>query len=101
MENLIRKYLVKNPNTAIAIKVISFLSWIGYIIIASANNVLIEAYLFSIGITVVSYFIFSKKAPLNPKAFSNNRNSQSFDERSTDNHYLSVFFTSPSRLVGE
>ncbi len=99
METIIRKLSSNNPGNTLTIKFIAFISWIGYIIIASAYNVLIEAYLFSIGIGVIGYFIFNRKQPLSSKQSSNNKDSHQSGASSSEHNYLSVFFIGSAKIA--
>ena len=78
----------------VALKVMAFLSWIIYIGIAFANNMMIEAFVFSVGLVIISYLIIGRKPPRNRKKSSANKNSLESKEESSSQNYLSVFFHS-------
>lgn len=73
-------------------KVMAFLSWIIYIGFAFANNIMIEAFVFSIGLVIISYLIFGRKPPRNQQKSGPIKNSQASKEKSSSHNYLSVFF---------
>ena len=83
-----------NSKNIVAIKVMAFLSWIIYIGIAFANNMMIEAFVFSVGLVIISYLIIGRKSPGKQKKSSANMNSQASKEESSSQNYLSVFFHS-------
>ena len=83
-----------NSKNIVAIKVMAFLSWIIYIGIAFANNMMIEAFVFSVGLVIISYLIIGRKSPGKQKKSSANKNSQESKEESSSQNYLSVFFHS-------
>ena len=79
-------------NSIVAIKAISFFVWISLIAIATANGMLIESFLLSAGLGIMSYFIFGITARGESDKSSKHDNSGGEDNGSTSHNYLSVFF---------
>ena len=76
----------------VAVKVMAFLSWIIYIGIAFANNMMIEAFIFSVGLVIIGYFIFGRKTQRKQQVSPSIYNTRESKEISASQNYLSVFF---------
>ena len=97
MKTEIRSQSKAVSTTFLGIKIIVFISWLLYMVLANTFDILIEAYLVSIGLGVVSYFVFGKKLLRKNDTPPNNNRVHSLNEYSSSNNYLSVFFHSNSR----
>jgi hypothetical protein len=83
-----------SSKTIVAIKVMAFLSWLIYIGIAFANNMMIEAFIFSVGLVFIGYLIIGRTTQKKQQLSSTNNYSQAIKEHSSSHNYLSVFFHS-------
>ena len=92
MKKIERKQSKPNPKNIVAVKVMAFMSWIIYLGIAFANNMMIEAFIFSIGLVIVSYLVFGRNMQRKQELSSANDDSQASMEDSPSQNYLSVFF---------
>lgn len=94
MKTINRNKLKANSKNIVAFKVMAFLSWIIYIGIAFANNMMIEAFVFSVGLVIIGYFIFGRRKQRKRQVSSSIYNSRASKEISASQNYLSVFFHS-------
>jgi hypothetical protein len=76
-----------------------FLSWLLYIGIAFANNMMIEAFIFSVGIVIIGYLIFGRKPSQKPGVPESINRTLLPKESSSDLNYLSVFFHSTDQAM--
>ena len=91
------KTIIRNQSSKIvSIKLIAFLSWFIYIVIAIFNNILIEAFLFSIAFVAISYHIFGGKNNAKHKLSAKAKHKDTQHTDAGNNNYLSVFFYSAS-----
>ncbi|RLD21380.1 MAG: hypothetical protein DRI71_09075 [Bacteroidetes bacterium] len=91
------KTIIKSHSkSAVSMKLIAFFAWFIYIVIAIANTILIEAFLFSVAFVIISYLIFGKKQQKN-YGFASTDN-DTLEQKSTphSHNYLSVFFHNAS-----
>jgi hypothetical protein len=94
MKAIKRKQLKSNSKNIVAAKVMAFLFWLIYIGIAFANNMMIEAFIFSLGLVIAGYLIFGRNLSKKPGASVSIIRTPLPKESSSKNNYLSVFFHS-------
>ena len=92
MKTIKRKKSKPLSKKIVAVKVMVFLSWLLYIGIAFANNMMIEAFIFSVGVVIIGYLIFGRKPSQKPDVTSIIKSNQLPNENSPNHNYLSVFF---------
>ena len=98
MKTTIKNYSESSSKTIVAIKVMAFLSWLIYIGIAFANNMMIEAFIFSVGFIILGYFIFGRTSQKKQQISSSIKYSQSSKDKSASHNYLDVFFHSSHQV---
>jgi len=99
MKTIKRNQLKSNSKNVVAVKVMAFLFWLIYIGIAFANNMMIKAFIFSVGIVVIGYLIFGRKPSQKAGVTSIIKSTRLPKESSPDNNYLSVFFHRTDKAV--
>jgi hypothetical protein len=83
----------KNNN---AIKAISILAWISFIAVANISHQIIEAFLLSVGVVVISYLIHIN-LPGNRSGLSSTMDRRPMTkENPPSKNYLQVFFNAPA-----
>ena len=92
MKTIKRKQSNENSKKIVAVKVMAFLSWLIYIGIAFANNMMIEAFIFSVGLVFAGYLIIGRKTFQKQVASSTNNGTPKANENPPSQNYLSVFF---------
>jgi hypothetical protein len=92
MKTIKRNQLKLNSKNIVAVKVMAFLSWLIYIGIAFANNMMIEAFIFSVGLVIIGYLIFGRKPSQKAGVPGSIIITRLPKESSPDHNYLSVFF---------
>ena len=93
MKTTKKNFAKSSSKTIVAVKVMAFLSWLIYIGFAFANNMRIEAFIFSVGLVLIGYLIFGRTTQ-KKQLTSTINNSQAIKEHSSSHNYLSVFFHS-------
>ena len=91
-----RTILNKRSKTILSLKLIAFSSWFIYIVVAIANNLLIEAFLLSIAFVVITYIIFGHKRQTKQELKLTDADNQESKPTTDNNNYLSVFFYNAS-----
>ena len=99
MKKIKRKQLKIPAKNIVAIKVMAFLSWLIYIGIAFANNMMIEAFIFSVGLVTISYIIFGRKSSARRQELPINNNVNTADEKAPSHNYLAVFFHNSDQAI--
>ena len=99
MKTIQRNHLPSTSKKIVAVKVMAFLSWIIYLGIAFANNLMIEAFISSVGLVIISYLIFSRKPQRKYGVTTTAYRAQRTNENSQSHNYLSVFFHSNEQTV--
>ena len=87
-----------SSKTIVAVKVMAFLSWLIYIGIAFANNMMIEAFILSAVLTFIGYFIFGRSTQKKQQLYSTINGSRAIKDHSSSPNYLSVFFHSNQQV---
>ena len=83
-----------NPSLKVIFKAVFIFSWSALIFIATAQNWIIEAYLISIAIGIVSYMVFvNKRTKKSGGIIHRNRSANRGPQREK---YLNVFFVEPA-----
>jgi hypothetical protein len=98
MKTLKRNQSKPVSKNIVAVKVMAFLSWIIYLGIAFVNNLMIEAFIFSVGLVIIGYFIFGRKTQRKQWVSSSIYNSRTSKEITASQNYLSVFFHSDHQV---
>jgi len=98
MKTTIKNYSKSSSKTIVAVKVMAFLSWLIYIGIAFANNMMIEAFTFSVGFLILGYFIFGRSSQKKQQISSSIKYSQASKDKSANQNYLGVFFHSSHQI---
>ena len=94
MKTTKKNFAKPSSKTIVAVKVMAFLSWLIYIGIAFANNMMIEAFIFSTVLTFIGYLIFGRTTQKKQQLSSTINNSRAIHDHSSSHNYLSVFFHS-------
>jgi len=94
MKKTKKNFSKSTPKTIVAVKVMAFLTWLIYIGFAFANNIMIEAFIFSTVLTFIIYLIFGRGTQKKQQLSSTNNNSRAIKEHPSGHNYLSVFFHS-------
>ena len=91
INRIISKIPTKN---IVAIKVMAFLSWLIYLGIAFANNIMIEAFIFSVALVIIGYILFGRKSSTGQQKLAINNKVSNSDDSVSSYHYLAIFFHS-------
>ncbi|GAG91933.1 unnamed protein product, partial [marine sediment metagenome] len=94
-----RKQSKVTSKNIVAIKVMAFLSWLIYIGIAFANDIMIEAFIFSVGLVIIGYIIFGCKSSPSQQELPRNNNVNTSDEKAPSHNYLAVFFHNSDQAI--
>jgi hypothetical protein len=92
MKTSIKNYSESSSKTIVAIKVMAFLSWLIYIGFAFANNMMLEAFIFSVGFVILGYFLFVRASQKKQVISSSTNYSQASKNKPANHNYLDVFF---------
>jgi len=85
----------KTANLTTAINVIkgsALFAWIFYLAAANYYNFLIEAFLLSITVTVISYLVFTDKPNITIDKGLNSKKIADYNNKDESDRYLEVFF---------
>lgn len=99
MKKIKRNLSKSTSKNIVAIKVMAFLSWLIYIGIAFANNMMIEAFIFSVGLVIAGYLITGRKTIKKQVASSTINSTRKANDSSPSQNYLSVFFHSSDQTI--
>ena len=93
-----KNFTKSSSKTIVAVKVMAFLTWLIYIGFAFANNIMIEAFIFSTVLTFICYLIFGRSTHKKQQPSSTIANSRAIKEHPSGHNYLSVFFHSKHQV---
>lgn len=99
MKTIKKRQSNSNSKNIVAVKVMAFLAWLIYLGIAFANNMMIEAFIFSLGIVIIGYLIFGRKSSQKSGVAESIIRTRLPKESSPDHNYLSVFFHSAEQTI--
>lgn len=91
MKTIISSQSKSISSTIASIKTLAFTSWLALLVFATMHDMIIVTFLTSIGLGIISYFIFGKNRA-EQIVSNNNEISNDSGQVPASHNYLSVFF---------